>query len=245
VTFLIVGGSSGVGRASAERFAAGRHPICIVSSDRRDSLALASDLSLRWSIEAEAVEVDLALPRPPLVELDAALSRLPPLRGILLCAGTTRADDRPGQTAADQEAITRVNYLAGCEIVNRYLPLLRRAGAEGLIVGFGSIAAARGRSRNAGYAAAKRALRTYFESLRHELAAAGVIVQFYTLGYIDTNLSFGHKIPLAGASPRSLAERVYRRAGKDFGHAYYPPFWGPVCVAVRLLPWRIFRRLSF
>jgi len=245
MTFLIVGGSSGVGRASAERFAAGRHPLCIVSSDRRDSLALASDLSLRWSIAVEPVAIDLALSQPSLVELDAALSRLPPLRGILLCAGTSRTDDRPGEAAANFESLTYVNYLAGCEIVNHYLPALRRAGRAGLIVGFGSVAAERGRSRNAGYAAAKRALRTYFESLRHELAAAGVIVQFYTLGYIDTNLSFAQSTPLPAASPRSLAERVYRRAGRDFGHAYYPAFWGPLCLILRLLPWRLFRRLSF
>ena len=52
-----------------------------------------------------------------------------------------------------------------------------------------------GRSRNVAYSAAKRALASFFESLRHAFADSGVVVQFYVLGYMDTELAAGIQSP--------------------------------------------------
>lgn len=244
VTYLVIGGSSGLGRALAERFAAAGHALVLVSSDLRDTQALASDLTLRWGVSVAPVTLDLATPELSLAPLDAALSALPPLTGVLLPAGMNRPDDAAGQDAGAMIALTHANYTNLCRIVDHYLPRLQRA-PGGLIVGFGSVAATRGRKRNVAYSAAKRALSSYFESLRHALAGSGIAVQFYVLGYLDTNLAFGQRTPLPKASPQRLAELVYHRRQSDFGVLYYPRFWRPVCTVLRWLPWPIFRRLSF
>lgn len=245
MSYLIIGATSGVGRALAERFAAAAQPLLIVSSDARDLAALASDLALRWNVRVRSLAIDLAADPLPLQALDEALDALPPLRGILLPAGSSRTDDVPGQDPRAHEAITRVNYASPCRIVDHCLPRLRAAGREGLLIGFGSVAAERGRSRNVAYAAAKRALKSYFESLRHALAADGVVVQYYTLGYMDTNLAFGQRTPLPKGDPARLAERVYRRRRDDLGTAYYPALWRPICLVLKVVPWAVFRRLSF
>jgi short-subunit dehydrogenase len=114
-----------------------------------------------------------------------------------------------------------------------------------LIVGFGSIAAVRGRTRNAAYSAAKRALASYFESVRHALRDTPVHVQFYVLGYLDTNLAFAQDTKLPRASPAKCAEHVFRRRHADAGVTYYPHYWRPICAVLRLLPWSVFRKLSF
>ncbi len=59
MTYVIVGASSGLGRAIAEVFAAAGHNLVIVSSDRRDLLALASDLTIRNGVRVVSVEADL------------------------------------------------------------------------------------------------------------------------------------------------------------------------------------------
>jgi len=115
---------------------------------------------------------------------------------------------------------------------------------QGVIVGFGSVAAARGRSVNVMYSAAKRALESYFESLRHALAKRSVRVQFYVPGFLDTAQTFGRRTALPKGSPAAFADRVVRRLGADFGTAYYPAWWRPVCWVVRLLPWTFMRRLA-
>jgi short-subunit dehydrogenase len=244
MTYLIVGGSSGLGRALAERFARAGHALVLISSDLRDTRAVASDLALRYRVPVLPVLFDLATPAADFRAVDSALHGLPPLAGLLLPAGMNRSDDEPGQPPQALDALTSVNYTAPCKFIDHYLPRLR-SGASGLIVGFGSVAATRGRTRNAAYSAAKRALACYFESLRHSLSESNVVVQFYVLGYLDTHLAFGLETPLPRAAPAVCAERVFRRRDEDFGQAYFPSYWGPICFVLRGLPWFVFRRMSF
>ena len=244
MTYLIVGGSSGLGRALAERFASAGHPLALLSSDVRDTRALAADLALRYQVQVASLSLDLRAATVDFAAIDAALSSLPPLAGLLLPAGMNRQDDHPGQGSQTFDALTRVNYSALCELIDYYLPRLKSA-SHALIVGFGSVAATRGRTRNAAYAAAKRALQSYFESLRHSLGTSKVMVQFYVLGYLDTNLAFGQKTLLPRVTPSDLADAVYQRRLSDFGVRYHPRFWYPICVLLRAVPWFMFRRLSF
>jgi NAD(P)-dependent dehydrogenase (short-subunit alcohol dehydrogenase family) len=244
MTYLVVGGSSGLGRALAERFARAGHPLVLVSSDLRDTRALAADLKLRHQIPVIPVVLDLKTPLLGFADIDSALAALPPLAGLLLPAGMSRPDDHPGQSPDAFDALTNANYTALGRLIGHFLPRLRLA-PSALIIGFGSVAATRGRTRNAAYSAAKRALQSYFESLRHALTDSNVRVQFYVLGYLDTNLSFGQRTPLPVAGPDQLADVVYRRRLLDFGAAYYPRFWYAVCAVLRALPWAVFRRLSF
>jgi short-subunit dehydrogenase len=242
-TCLVVGGSSGLGRALAERFAAGGYSVVLLSSDRRDLDALASDLKLRFGVGSAVLQTDLRKPHLDLDELDRVLAGLPPLSAVLAPAGMNSDDDR-AESGSAADALLRANFGSIGEIVRHCLPRLQAAPA-GLVVGFGSVAAVRGRTRNAAYGAAKRALQSYFESLRHALAPSTVRVQFYVLGYLDTNLAFGKTAALTRASPVRLASAIYRQRLADPGVKYYPAIWRPVCTIVRLLPWFVFRRLQF
>src|SRR5260370_17571015 len=78
-TCLIVGGSSGLGRSLAERFASAGYALALVSSDRRDIDALASDFGLRLGVPVATIAMDLSLEPLDLSELDRALSFRPPL----------------------------------------------------------------------------------------------------------------------------------------------------------------------
>ena len=243
MTYLIIGGSSGLGRALAERLAQAGKSLILVSSDSRDSLAAASDLKLRYDAPVLGVGLNLEHAAASLAELDSAVERSAPLEGILLPAGASKEGDEPGESDDMLEAMTRVNYTSICRVINHYLPRLRDRG-EGWIVGFGSVAAIRGRRRNAAYSAAKRALQSYFESLRHAMSGTGVTVQFYVLGYLDTSLAFGKRTLLPVAQPADRADLVFRQRGRDFGCRFYPRFWYAADAVVRALPWAIWRKLS-
>ncbi len=244
MTILVIGGSSGLGRALAERFALAGHALVLVSTDRRDTEAVAADLELRYRVTVVPVLLDMADPDASFNTIDAAIVGLPPIAGILLAAGMNHADDEPGDLPNHFEAIVRVNFSMPCRLVNHYLSGLRD-GQPAVIIGFGSVAAVRGRTRNAAYSAAKRALDSYFESLRHALSQSNIRVQFYVLGYLDTNLAFGQTTPLPRASPTRLADFVFRHQRLDFGRKYYPGFWQPVCLALQWLPWFVYRKLKF
>ena len=56
------------------------------------------------------------------------------------------------------------------------------------LIGFGSVSGFLGRKINVSYAGAKR-LKVIFESLAFDENFKNINIQFYTLGYLDTNLS--------------------------------------------------------
>jgi short-subunit dehydrogenase len=242
MTYVIVGGSSGVGRALAETFASAGCSLILLSQDSRDTQAIASHLHLTYGIQASSLAFDMSKQDLNYDLIESLLTSHPRLKGILIPAGMIDDSDQIGSSESKIEVLTRVNYLSPCKIINHFLPLLEKN--SGVIIGFGSIATARGRTKNATYSAAKCALESYFESLLHFASKTSLHVQFYTPGYIDTNLAFSQKLPFPAADPRKLAKMAYRNQKRN-GKFYFPSYWFFICHCLRLLPSIIFNRLDF
>jgi short-subunit dehydrogenase len=173
-----------------------------------------------------------------------AADELAGVDGVLFPIGAVAATDDCGFDPDRTARLLDVNFAAVAAITARLLPhLLTRPRAT--IVGFGSVADTRGRSKNVAYSAAKRALASFFESLRHACADSGVAVQFYVLGYMDTELAAGVRSPIPKGDPRTLGDLVLRNLDRDVGVVYYPWFWRGLCVALRTVPWGLFKRLKF
>lgn len=240
MTAVVVGASSGLGRALAEGLAAQGRALLLVASGPRDLEALAADLRLRHGVRTATLALDLAAAEDPGGEVLAALEGLPAPTALLLPVGWSRDDDDLGLDAAAAVALLAVNLQAPWAIVQALLPVMSAGG--GTVVLFGSIAAVRGRGRNVVYAAAKRGLESLYESLRHG-APAGLHVQLWRLGFLATNLTFGRALPLAPLPPRRAAARVLARLGRRSGCFCLPWTVRPLGWALRLLPWPLFRRM--
>ena len=116
--------------------------------------------------------------------------------------------------------------------------------ARGVVVGFGSVAAVRGRSRNMVYAAAKRGLQGFFESLRHRHSGQGLRVQFHRLGFLRSNLTHGMRLPLPAAEPAQVASQVVANLEKASFDRHAPRWWALVAFIITHLPWFVFRRMD-
>jgi short-subunit dehydrogenase len=241
VTAVVVGASAGLGRALCEALAAAGHDLVVVSSDARDVEALAADLRIRHGVKVVGVPLDLGSEPIDLVQLQRAASELGGASALLLPVGWTAASD--DLTSEDEQAVrlVRTNFLSVVAIVAALLPELSKQ-PSAAVVGFGSIAAVRGRGKNMVYGASKRALQTWFEGLRQSCAGSSVRVSFYVLGFLDTSLSFGRRTPLPRADPARLAARVVRELGRE-GVWYHPRAWRLVGAVLLLLPFSIFKRL--
>ena len=245
MNYLIIGASAGLGRALSKKLAAEGNHLILLATDERDLQAVASDLSIRFHIRAESVAADVSVQTGFLEELGKAISRLGGLDGIFCPIGAVHQEDHiPFQTSA-VHGINNVNYLSVVSIIYRFWDLLLQRSHKTVIVGFGSVASIRGRNHNVCYAAAKRALLSFFESLRHAAVSTNVLVQFYILGYLDTNQAFGKRTLLLRANPENLASRVYKDLRKDFGVVYYPGYWYLIHLILRIMPWSVFKRLNF
>src|SRR5690606_21048295 len=196
-----------------------------------DLEALAADLALRHGVEVATLAIDLAAEANPGARVLAALEGLAPPELLLLVAGTSRADDDLSLGAGAIGQLLAINLHAPLAIAHALLPRLLEA--RGAIVGFGSIAAARGRGRNVVYAAAKRGLDTFFESLRQRFRPAELRVQFHRLGFLRSNLTWGMRLPLPAAEPDVVARRVVASLGRGSFARHEPRHWGLVAFVLR------------
>ena len=241
MTALVVGASSGLGRALADELARRGHDLLLVASDRRDLEALAADLNLRHGIAVRALALDLGGELDPGARIAAALDGMPPLSALLLPIGYSREDDDLSLEAARIGQLLAINLHAPLAIVHALLPRLREA--HGVVVLFGSIAAVRGRGRNVVYAAAKRALVSLYESLRQRYRDDELRVQLYQLGFLATNLTWGLRLPTAAAEPDAVARTVVARLGRGSACWYLPRKFALIALIVRALPWALYRRM--
>jgi short-subunit dehydrogenase len=241
VTTLIVGASSGLGRALATELASRGHELLLVSSDARDLDAIASDLVLRYAVRVHVIALELAHEADPGARLSQALDALPALDALLLPVGLSRTDDDFGLDAARIGQLLAINLHAPLAIVHALLP--RLLASRGVIVLFGSIAAVRGRGRNIVYAGAKRALESLYESLRQSHAARDLRVQLYRLGFLATNLTHGMALPTAATDPARIARIVAARLTRGSARWYLPQRFALIALIVRCLPWPLYRRM--
>jgi short-subunit dehydrogenase len=241
-TAIVVGASSGLGRALATELARAHHALLLIASDRRDLDALGASLNLEHGIAVRALALDLAHEADPGARIAVALDGMPPPAALLLPIGESREDDDLTLDAARIGELLAINLHAPHAIVHALLP--RLVESHGSIVLFGSVAATRGRGRNVVYASAKRALVSLYESLRHRYPPRELCVQLYELGFMATNLTYGMRLPLPAVPPEQVARRVARRLGRGSFRRRVPAWWGFVALIVRLLPWAAYRRLK-
>lgn len=245
MTFIIVGASAGLGRALAEKFASEKNDLVLISSDMRDLVLLKSDLEIRFKVKIAPIEMSFKKTTLDFAEISRSLSQLSPLDGILLPIGYSDVNDSPELDSTMAVEIFNTNLVSICLMINYFLNLLKER--KSVIIGFGSVASIRGRTRHAIYAASKRGLESYFESLRHYTQDSNITTQFYVLGYLETGLSFSdHKtVVFKRADVKKLANTVYQNRWKDIGTTTWPKTWKLVKVLLPFVPWSIFRKVNF
>lgn len=242
MTTLIFGATTGLGHALAEQLAAEGRDLALLGRDAADLNRLAADLRARNGVEVMTLIADATSPAE-VADRIADLVRETTIDVALFPVGVSIESDVIGAPVQDQIELVSANLL-GVMAATSVLAGAMRAAGTGRIVAFSSIAASRGRPRNAAYAAAKRGLESWCESLRADLVGGGVEVSWYIIGYMETNLSYGQRLPLPVATPKSVARRVIADLDRPGGRRFAPRWWQPITVVVRLLPFALFRKVK-
>jgi decaprenylphospho-beta-D-erythro-pentofuranosid-2-ulose 2-reductase len=244
VNCLIVGASAGLGRSLSEQAARLGHNVLLVATDSRDLAAMASSLQLEYGVKASYISFRFGGLAEEATAVVSAAREFGSVDLLLFSMGLAEENDTGFLNEAAALRLIRVNFLSQVNLTTALWPALL-ARERAAVVGFGSVAAVRGRGRNVVYAAAKRALASYFESLRHLAVGTNIRVHFYYLGYLDTQQTFGKVLPLPRTSSERLASLVLDRLESNSGPVYYPWFWGPISWLLRCLPWFLYKRLNF
>jgi short-subunit dehydrogenase len=184
---VVTGASSGIGEATAYRFAREKARLGLVAR-RADRLATVAARVRDLGGEARVAVADVA----DRAEVKAALSDIEnAFSGIdVLVNNAGFGLYAPLETAKreDVERVFAVNTFGALSCIQAVLPGMRRRG-RGLIVNVSSVVGKRALPMTGAYAATKYALQGLSDALRVELAGTGVLVSVVCPGYTATEFS--------------------------------------------------------
>jgi len=171
------------------------------------------------------------------------LLKIKKISGIFFPIGFSSELDNLQNSNNQSLALIDSNFTIIVKILELCKPKLIKSNST--VVGFGSVASIRGRTKNAIYAASKKALYSYFQSLMHFYGNNGKVnIQFYTLGYISTNLSFSYHLLFPKGDTTRLSKKIVSNLKSGTKFCYYPFFWKFLSYIIRILPSFIFNKVK-
>jgi 3-oxoacyl-[acyl-carrier protein] reductase len=183
---LITGAGSGIGAATARRFAeeGARVFLSDVNADAID--AGVGELRAR-GLEAWASPLDVTDERATGVVVELARETMGRLDTVVANAGVLSLRTCAETTADQLEHVLRVNVVGVHNVFRHALPAVRAAG-DGVLLATASLASSHGSASLGAYAASKFALLGLVQSLAQEEAEHGVRVCTVAPGFVRTGM---------------------------------------------------------
>ena len=240
MSYLILGASSGLGKELAYILAKNLNDLIIISRDERDLKAIKLDLEIKFKITVQYFVVDASSFDEVKKFLNSNLNLLSEIKGVMFPVGMLETKDEILNNMSASNGLIQANMGTVAYFLSKIYPIFLKKN-RGVIVGFGSVSSAIGRDINTVYAASKRGLESLFESLAITALSSKLKIQFYIIGYLDSNLSYGKKLLLPKGSVNKLAKIVYKNLNKNYRKIYYPPWWVIIVVMIKILPFSFIR----
>ncbi|MEX1024828.1 MAG: SDR family NAD(P)-dependent oxidoreductase [Planctomycetota bacterium] len=243
---IVVGASSGIGRALVRRLAGEGYAVAALAR-RGDALEALreecrEDLERaggRMIVRAHDVVNTGEVPElfAELVEELGGLDLILYVAAVMPAIGPTEYDTEKDLT------MLSVN-VGGCIAWCNPAATLFTTQRFGTIVGVSSIAGDRGRKGNPVYGTTKAAMNTYLEALRNRLSEVGAHVTTIKPGFVDTAMTAGMENPLWMISADDAAKQILSAARRRVNTKYVPWKWRVVGTVIRSIPSAIFRHLN-
>ena len=208
-TFLISGGASGLGAATARAFAAAGAQVLLADLNDAAGQALASELGAR----ARFVHTDVTDPSSTQAAVDAAGQAFGALQGAVNCAGIGIAErtlGRDGPHPLERFArVIQVNLIGTFNVIRLAAAAMAQgepnaAGERGVIINTASVAAFEGQIGQAAYSASKGGVVGMTLPIARDLARSGIRVATIAPGIFDTPMLAGLPEP----ARQSLGQQV-------------------------------------
>ena len=191
--FIISGGASGLGAATARMLAQAGGKVVLADVQEEGGQALAAELAgvfVRCDVTLEA-DAQAAV---------AAATALGPLRGLVNCAGIAPAAKTVGKEGAHAlelfQRVVAINLVGtfnmarvAAEAMSKTAPLDN--GERGVIINTASVAAYDGQMGQAAYASSKAAVAGLTLPMARDLARSGIRVMAIAPGIFETPMMLG------------------------------------------------------
>lgn len=217
---VITGGSKGIGRCVAFKFAEEKARIVIVHYDADETSAKATLNSLlQMGVDAESHRVDVSSFEAVNALFTELISRFEGIDVLVNNAGITRDTLLMRMSEDAWDSVVRVNLKGVFNCTHAVVKsMVKQRG--GRIVNISSVVGQIGNFGQSNYAASKAGVMGFTKSIAKEVAGRGITVNAVAPGFIDTEMtavlsekvkeSFLQQIPLGRiGKPEDVAGAVY------------------------------------
>jgi len=194
--FIVTGGGSGLGAASAKELAGAGAKVVLVDVNREAGEALASALGE----SACFVETDVTSEPSAINAVQSAVSRFGALHGLVNCAGVAPAEKVVGKEGAHRldsfARVININLVGTFNMLRLAAEAMLKnepdaGGERGVIVNTASVAAFEGQLGQAAYAASKGGIVALTLPVARELARSGIRCMTIAPGIMETPMLLG------------------------------------------------------
>lgn len=240
----LVGATSAIARALADRLAARGATLYLAARSEEDVERIGRDLEVRHQAAVDWGPFEATDPKDHETVLDSATDAMGGVDVVFVAVGMfgnqTRAEEEP----VHLREIIEINFTAVAQLLSRAAHRLE-AREAGMLVALSSVAGDRGRASNYAYGSAKAGLTAFLSGLRARLYESGVHVLTVKPGPVDTKMTFDMEDPPPlMAKPGDVASDIVRAMEQQKDVCYSPSVWRYIMAALRLLPSSIFKTLS-
>ena len=241
---IVIGATSGMGRAIARRLASEGYALILAGRDFEALSMLAADLVVRFDTLVEPRSFEALAFESHAEFMDDCIEHFAGgLQGLVLCHGQMPEQHDAAHDFALARRMIEVNYLSNVSLLNLAADHLQSQG-RGFIAAITSVAGDRGRESNYLYGSSKAALSAMLSGMRVRLAKNGVAVVDVRPGFIDTQLTWGRSGMFLVGTPETVARDLLRGVKRNRAVVYTPFFWRGIMLIIRWIPDVVFRRLS-
>ncbi len=238
---LILGASSDIANAVAHRYAKAGYNLFLAGRNVQDLSLSAVDIHIRYQVDVEAVEFD-ALAFSSHKNFYSSLKEKP--LGVICAFGYLGNQENAEYDFDETYKILDTNFI-GCVSILNIIANDFSIRNFGFIVGISSVAGERGRKKNYMYGSAKAGFTAYLSGVRNRLFIKGVQVLTVNPGFVYTKMTEGLELPAKlTAHPKEVAEDIFaaQQQGKDVLFTKW--FWKWIMLIIKLIPEKIFKKLS-
>ena len=239
---LVLGATSGMAEACVRLWAARGESLYLVARNAEKLAAVVADARTRGAsyVDSAVADLDNTAAHPEL--LAHAINSIAGLDIALVAVGALGGQPAAERSFDEAGKLLHTNYVAPVSLLT-WLANYCAQRHSGVLAVLSSVAGERGRKSNYVYGSAKAGLTAFLSGLRNRIDREGVTVMTIKPGPTKTSMTQGMDQSKM-ADVESVAATIVTSIDKRRDVIYVPGIWRIIMAVIRVIPERVFKKLS-